>query len=151
MLEAVLLRKCGPSGVWAGRQSCGESSSEISSSRAFSQSLKRVPNSFCREFRGIADRKNVCRQSGSKVRAENGPEDLHIPLPFKAEIPCDICLGSGWLICDFCRGEKVNIQVKKKLYRRCPSCRAAGVLMCPRCKVLRCVTFPEGSDGALPT
>eukprot|EP00898_Chlorokybus_atmophyticus_P007472 jgi/Chlat1/7726/Chrsp66S07321 len=46
---------------------------------------------------------------------------------------------------------KVNVKLpgKSKFYRRCPQCKAAGVLMCERCSVLRCVSFPDESDGTL--
>ncbi|GBG69250.1 hypothetical protein CBR_g3948 [Chara braunii] len=63
-------------------------------------------------------------------------------------IQCDICSGSGWFVCDFCQGQKTNVQVNNstRMYRRCPSCKAAGVLMCPKCKSLKCVTFPGLED-----
>ena len=42
-------------------------------------------------------------------------------------LPCDTCDSKGWLLCDFCQGQKVNVQVRaNKFYRRCPSCRAVS-------------------------
>ncbi|KAH7435302.1 hypothetical protein KP509_06G058700 [Ceratopteris richardii] len=61
---------------------------------------------------------------------------------------CKTCNARGWLLCDFCQGQKVNVKVKNnRMYRRCPSCKAAGVVLCPECKVYKCVTFPDGKDG----
>ncbi|WMV38802.1 hypothetical protein MTR67_032187, partial [Solanum verrucosum] len=54
---------------------------------------------------------------------------------------------SGWLLCDFCKGQKTNVKSKtNKIYRRCPSCRAVGYLLCSKCKVFKCVTFPNDED-----
>ncbi|CAM6081984.1 unnamed protein product [Calypogeia fissa] len=64
--------------------------------------------------------------------------------------PCDSCNGRGWLPCDFCKGQKVNVQAKNnRIYRRCPSCRTAGVVICPRCKVFRCVSYPDETDTGI--
>ncbi|GMJ15799.1 hypothetical protein HRI_005249100 [Hibiscus trionum] len=64
------------------------------------------------------------------------------------EIMCEPCNGKGWLLCDFCKGQKTNVKAdNKRIYRRCPSCRAIGSLLCSKCKVFKCVTFPDGSDG----
>lgn len=63
---------------------------------------------------------------------------------------CNFCKAKGWLICDFCNGQKINVQVKNnRIYRRCPSCKAAGVVLCPNCKVYKCITFPDGKDGGI--
>ncbi|XP_015169018.1 uncharacterized protein [Solanum tuberosum] len=55
---------------------------------------------------------------------------------------------SGWLLCDFCKGQKTNVKSEtNKIYRRCPSCRAvSGYLLCSKCKVFKCVTFPNDED-----
>ncbi|KAK4785949.1 hypothetical protein SAY86_002638 [Trapa natans] len=43
----------------------------------------------------------------------------------EAGILCEPCNGKGWLICDFCKGQKTNVKAEnKRTYRRCPSCRA---------------------------
>ncbi|KAI9106427.1 hypothetical protein K1719_021955 [Acacia pycnantha] len=63
-------------------------------------------------------------------------------------IMCEPCNGTGWLLCDFCKGQKTNVKAEnKRIYRRCPSCRATGFILCSKCKVFKCVTFPNYSDG----
>ncbi|XP_020582563.1 uncharacterized protein LOC110026108 [Phalaenopsis equestris] len=65
-------------------------------------------------------------------------------------IGCYLCSGSGWLICDFCQGQKTNVKSESsRFYRRCPYCKAVGLVLCPKCKVFKCVTFPDLSDGQL--
>ncbi|XP_050216824.1 uncharacterized protein LOC126667787 isoform X3 [Mercurialis annua] len=67
-------------------------------------------------------------------------------------IMCDPCGGRGWLLCDFCQGQKTNVKAdNKRIYRRCPSCRAIGYVLCPNCKVYKCVTFPDYNDGDNPS
>ncbi|XP_077236818.1 chaperone protein dnaJ-like protein [Tasmannia lanceolata] len=67
-----------------------------------------------------------------------------------AGIICEPCNGRGWLVCDFCNGQKTNVKAENnRIYRRCPSCRAIGYVLCPECKVYKCVTFPDYSDGEL--
>ncbi|XP_020705101.1 uncharacterized protein LOC110116019 isoform X3 [Dendrobium catenatum] len=63
-------------------------------------------------------------------------------------INCDLCNGIGWLICDFCQGQKTNVKSESssRFYRRCPYCKAVGLVLCPKCKVFKCVTFPDVSD-----
>eukprot|EP01018_Ginkgo_biloba_P007039 Gb_01495 [translate_table: standard] len=40
-------------------------------------------------------------------------------------ILCDPCKGKGWVNCDFCNGQKINVQAQiNRFYWRCPSCRA---------------------------
>ncbi|XP_027084087.2 uncharacterized protein [Coffea arabica] len=63
-------------------------------------------------------------------------------------IMCEPCGGRGWLVCDFCKGQKTNVNTEnRRIYRRCPSCRAVGYILCSKCKVFKCVTFPDASDG----
>ncbi|KAF5936405.1 hypothetical protein HYC85_027534 [Camellia sinensis] len=63
-------------------------------------------------------------------------------------IMCEPCNGTGWLLCDFCEGQKTNVKAaNNRIYRRCPSCRAIGYILCSKCKVFKCVTFPNYSDG----
>ncbi|CAL1385298.1 unnamed protein product [Linum trigynum] len=63
-------------------------------------------------------------------------------------IICEPCNGQGWVVCDFCKGQKTNVKAEnKRVYRRCPSCKAVGYLLCSKCKVFKCVTFPNYSDG----
>ncbi|KAK7311816.1 hypothetical protein RJT34_10189 [Clitoria ternatea] len=65
-----------------------------------------------------------------------------------AGIMCEPCNGKGWLVCDFCKGQKTNVKAEnKRIYRRCPSCRAVGYVLCSRCKVFKCVTFPNFNDS----
>ncbi|XP_062165538.1 protein PHOTOSYSTEM I ASSEMBLY 2, chloroplastic [Alnus glutinosa] len=62
---------------------------------------------------------------------------------------CEPCNGKGWLLCDFCKGQKINVRAENnRIYRRCPSCRATGYILCSNCKVFKCVTFPNSTDGA---
>ncbi|VVB08882.1 unnamed protein product [Arabis nemorensis] len=66
----------------------------------------------------------------------------------EAVILCEDCNGKGWLLCDFCKGQKTNVKSEnKRIYRRCPSCRAVGYVLCKKCKVFKCVTFPNPEDG----
>ncbi|XP_022636016.1 uncharacterized protein LOC106761632 isoform X1 [Vigna radiata var. radiata] len=65
-----------------------------------------------------------------------------------AAIMCEPCNGKGWLVCDFCKGQKTNIKAEnKRIYRRCPSCKAVGYVLCSNCKVFKCVTFPNFEDS----
>lgn len=96
-----------------------------------------------------------CDKIGIVAGVENGPpEDNYFSRIKSGEtepnIPCDSCKGRGWLLCDFCNGQKTNVQVRaNRFYRRCPTCRAVGVLICPQCKVFKCVTFADGTDAGL--
>lgn len=112
---------------------------------------------------------------------------------------CEPCNGKGWILCDFCKGQKTNVRAEnKRIYRRCPSCKAVstsvitwikthltmqlmnnlyisefirerhpinsifydsgtcfyvgillqiGCILCSKCKVFKCVTFPNYNDG----
>ncbi|KAL6296437.1 hypothetical protein ACE6H2_004579 [Prunus campanulata] len=61
---------------------------------------------------------------------------------------CEACNGRGWLLCDFCKGQKTNVKSEtNRIYRRCPACRAIGQVLCSKCKVFKCVTFPNYNDG----
>ncbi|KAK3439395.1 hypothetical protein EUGRSUZ_C04242 [Eucalyptus grandis] len=71
----------------------------------------------------------------------------HIQHEADAGIICEPCNGKGWLVCDFCNGQKTNVKAEnKRIYRRCPTCRAIGVVLCSKCKVFKCVTFPNSDD-----
>lgn len=66
----------------------------------------------------------------------------------KVGILCEPCGGTGWLLCDFCNGQKTNVKSEtNRIYRRCPTCKATGYILCKKCKVFKCVTFPDESDG----
>ncbi|KAG5034319.1 hypothetical protein AAZX31_04G075600 [Glycine max] len=67
----------------------------------------------------------------------------------EAGIVCEPCNGTGWLVCDFCNGQKTNVKAEnnKRIYRRCPSCKAVGYVLCSKCKVFKCVTFPNFNDS----
>ncbi|XP_030473695.2 uncharacterized protein LOC115691234 [Syzygium oleosum] len=72
----------------------------------------------------------------------------HIQQEADAGIICEPCNGKGWLVCDFCKGQKTNVKAEnRRIYRRCPSCRAIGFVLCSKCKVYKCVTFPDSDDG----
>ncbi|KAF4366471.1 uncharacterized protein LOC115705036 isoform X1 [Cannabis sativa] len=63
-------------------------------------------------------------------------------------ILCEPCNGRGWLVCEFCKGQKTNVKAENnRIYRRCPTCRAVGYVLCTSCKVYKCVTFPNYTDG----
>ncbi|PNX97301.1 hypothetical protein L195_g020527 [Trifolium pratense] len=67
-------------------------------------------------------------------------------------IMCEPCNGNGWLICDFCQGQKTNVKAQNnRIYRRCPSCKAVGYVLCSKCKVFKCVTFPDFNDSQIAT
>ncbi|XP_006450103.2 uncharacterized protein LOC18053970 [Citrus clementina] len=72
--------------------------------------------------------------------------------PVKQEVEvgimCESCNGKGWLVCDFCGGQKTNVKAQNnRIYRRCPTCRAVGYVLCSKCKVFKCVTFPNYDDA----
>ncbi|CAN7060302.1 hypothetical protein IGI04_016033 [Brassica rapa subsp. trilocularis] len=83
------------------------------------------------------------RQEPQLEQSQGGKEEED-----EAAIMCEDCNGKGWLLCDFCKGQKTNVKSEnKKIYRRCPTCRAVGFVLCKRCKVFKCVTFPNPEDG----
>ncbi|KAG0470408.1 hypothetical protein HPP92_017108 [Vanilla planifolia] len=48
------------------------------------------------------------------------------------EIMCEICNGSGWVLCKFCNGQKTNVKSKSsRFYRRCPNCKAVSSINHP--------------------
>ncbi|KAF5185276.1 chaperone protein dnaJ-like protein [Thalictrum thalictroides] len=64
-----------------------------------------------------------------------------------AGIICEPCGSRGWLLCGFCNGQKTNVKAENnRIYRRCPTCRAIGYVLCSKCKVYKCVTLPDYSD-----
>ncbi|KAG7572010.1 Heat shock protein DnaJ cysteine-rich domain superfamily [Arabidopsis suecica] len=66
----------------------------------------------------------------------------------EAVILCEDCNGKGWLLCDFCNGQKTNVKSENnRIYRRCPTCKAVGFVLCRKCKVFKCVTYPNSEDG----
>lgn len=66
------------------------------------------------------------------------------------ETICEPCVGRGWLLCNFCDGQKTNVKAaNNRIYRRCPNCKAVGYVLCSECKVFKCVTYPDYSDGEL--
>ncbi|XP_065848563.1 uncharacterized protein [Euphorbia lathyris] len=79
-------------------------------------------------------------------------ESLQEQEQVESGIMCEPCSGKGWLLCDFCGGQKTNVKAEnKRIYRRCPSCRAIGYVLCQKCKVFKCVTFPNYSDSDNPS
>ncbi|KAK6249379.1 hypothetical protein QUC31_020944 [Theobroma cacao] len=56
------------------------------------------------------------------------PSILFFVLKVDGGIMCEPCNGKGWLLCDFCKGQKTNVKAdNKRIYRRCPSCRAVRI------------------------
>lgn len=52
----------------------------------------------------------------------------------KVGILCEPCSGTGWLLCDFCNGQKTNVKSKtNRIYRRCPTCKAMRVMVSNFC------------------
>lgn len=48
-------------------------------------------------------------------------------LKVEVGIMCESCNGKGWLVCDFCGGQKTNVKAQNnRIYRRCPTCRAVS-------------------------
>eukprot|EP00271_Cylindrocystis_brebissonii_P005641 TRINITY_DN177_c0_g2_i1.p1 TRINITY_DN177_c0_g2~~TRINITY_DN177_c0_g2_i1.p1 ORF type:complete len:195 (-),score=8.05 TRINITY_DN177_c0_g2_i1:361-945(-) len=65
---------------------------------------------------------------------------------YNESIPCEGCDGRGWLVCNFCKGQCVNVQVRSnKFYRRCPECKAVGRVLCGECRMFKCVTFDDSA------
>uniref|UniRef100_A0A7I4CXS3 Uncharacterized protein n=1 Tax=Physcomitrium patens TaxID=3218 RepID=A0A7I4CXS3_PHYPA len=102
------------------------SSSSCSSSSCISPRLNRCSVAYLvsRELRTNCGfrRVEVLRAAESEITA---------PAPAEEEgdmnLPCNTCNGKGFLLCDFCKGQKTNVQVRaNKFYRRCPSCRAVS-------------------------
>lgn len=53
-----------------------------------------------------------------------------ISLKVDSTIECEPCNGKGWIVCDFCEGQKTNVKAENnRIYRRCPSCRAVSELL----------------------
>lgn len=50
-----------------------------------------------------------------------------ISLKVDSTIACEPCNGKGWIVCDFCEGQKTNVKAENnRIYRRCPACRAVS-------------------------
>lgn len=50
-----------------------------------------------------------------------------ISLKVDSTIACEPCNGEGWIVCDFCEGQRTNVKAENnRIYRRCPSCRAVS-------------------------
>ncbi|XP_024031691.1 uncharacterized protein LOC21402802 [Morus notabilis] len=134
---------CGMEGIWFSREELTPmailrmsiappifSSSRISPSSSTSTS----PFRFLKPAR-CAPAQQVQQQEQEQQQSDAG-------------ILCEPCNGRGWLVCDFCKGQKTNVKAdNKRIYRRCPSCRAIGYVLCSSCKVFKCVTFPNYTDG----
>nr|CAD1824752.1 unnamed protein product [Ananas comosus var. bracteatus] len=88
----------------------------------------------------------VCMAPEEEKMTRQSPLDFSI----EAGIMCEPCKGRGWLLCDFCEGKKTYVKAENnRIYRRCPTCKAVGYVICQKCKVFKCVTFPDYSDGEL--
>lgn len=95
------------------------------------------------------------RRGSYKIRASDAKNEAAVmagSMPEASQdewgIMCEPCGGRGWVVCDFCKGQKTNVKAEnRRIYRRCPSCRAVGYILCSKCKVFKCVTFPDASDG----
>ncbi|KAL6858974.1 hypothetical protein ACP4OV_017976 [Aristida adscensionis] len=108
----------------------------------------------CRESMPAVPRRRRRRNGRigcTSVPRELGAEQTVLPVVDADEeegVACDGCSGSGWLLCDFCKGKKNNVKSEgTRVYRRCPTCKAAGIILCPRCRVYKCITFPESNES----
>ncbi|KAL2622654.1 hypothetical protein R1flu_002859 [Riccia fluitans] len=92
------------------------------------------------------------RESTFRVECSETQTIASVQATEDPKIVCEACRGLGFRICDYCEGEKVNVPVKgrnNRFHRRCPECKAVGIMMCYKCKVFKCVTFPDWDDGSL--
>ncbi|ONK82031.1 uncharacterized protein A4U43_C01F35420 [Asparagus officinalis] len=66
-------------------------------------------------------------------------EEVSISVGLDHGIMCEPCNGRGWLLCDFCEGQKTNVrsEASNRIYRRCPNCKGVGYVLCSKCPVLR--------------
>ncbi|KAG0524503.1 hypothetical protein BDA96_07G217400 [Sorghum bicolor] len=108
-------------------------------------------------FRAAALPRRRSRRSAGARNGRIGCASVPRELGTAAELPpvveeeavaCEECSGLGWMLCDFCKGKKNNVKSEgTRVYRRCPTCKAAGFILCPRCRVYKCITFPESSES----
>jgi len=90
----------------------------------------------------------VPRELAAAAEAEQTAPPVVVDDTEEEGVACEACGGAGWLLCDFCEGKKNNVKSEgSRVYRRCPTCKAAGFILCPRCRVYKCVTYPESSDS----
>ncbi|XP_073300719.1 uncharacterized protein [Primulina huaijiensis] len=88
--------------------------------------------------------------SNSKARLDLRPVGcVPVQQQLDSGIMCESCSGRGWLLCEFCKGQKTNVKTAEsnRIYRRCPACKSIGSVLCSKCKVFRCVAFPDHNDG----
>lgn len=91
---------------------------------------------------------SVPREVAAAAAAEAALPEVEAGMEEEGEVECeDGCGGTGWLLCDFCKGKKNNVKSESspRIYRRCPTCKAAGYILCQRCRVYRCITYPESN------
>ncbi|XP_047088567.1 uncharacterized protein LOC124700453 [Lolium rigidum] len=91
---------------------------------------------------------SVPREVAVAAAAEAALPEVEADMEEEGEVECeDGCGGTGWLLCDFCKGKKNNVKSESspRIYRRCPTCKAAGYILCQRCRVYRCITYPESN------
>ncbi|XP_066326551.1 uncharacterized protein [Miscanthus floridulus] len=94
---------------------------------------------------------SVPRELGTAAEAELPP--VVVEGTEEEAVACEECDGMGWMLCDFCKGKKNNVKSEgTRVYRRCPTCKAvsslaAGFILCPRCRVYKCITFPESNES----
>uniref|UniRef100_A0ACD5Y8P8 Uncharacterized protein n=1 Tax=Avena sativa TaxID=4498 RepID=A0ACD5Y8P8_AVESA len=90
----------------------------------------------------------VSREVVTAAAAEAALPEVEADMEEEGEVECEEgCGGMGWLLCDFCKGKKNNVKSESspRIYRRCPTCKAAGYILCQRCRVYRCITYPESN------
>ncbi|VAI85992.1 unnamed protein product [Triticum turgidum subsp. durum] len=93
---------------------------------------------------------SVRREVAVAAAAEAAPPEVEADMDMEEEgVECEEgCGGTGWLLCDFCKGKKNNVKSESspRIYRRCPTCKA-GYILCQRCRVYRCITYPESTES----
>ncbi|KAL6661127.1 hypothetical protein ACP70R_000511 [Stipagrostis hirtigluma subsp. patula] len=90
---------------------------------------------------------SVPRELGTAAEAEQTARPVVDADDEEEGVACDGCGVAGWLLCDFCKGKNNVKSEGSRVYRRCPTCKAAGFILCPRCRVYKCITYPDSAES----
>ncbi|KAE8816130.1 hypothetical protein D1007_06244 [Hordeum vulgare] len=73
---------------------------------------------------------SVRREVAVATAAEAATPEVEADMDMEEEgVECEEgCGGTGWLLCDFCKGKKNNVKSESspRIYRRCPTCKAVS-------------------------